>query len=85
MGRNSQAYLELLSFREPLVGGNYSAQAAFQHLLQCHLWQGVASNPIDFLAQAKQEGLHIPGRLEGQRNAELPTFTETRGQWAPAA
>ena len=66
MGRNSQAYLELLSFREPLVGGNYSAQAAFQHLLQCHLWQGVASNPIDLFYCTKPSGdPRGPSQLQG--------------------
>lgn len=75
MEKTSNTYLHLVFFREFLIGSYYLNHTAFQHLLQRHLGQGMASNPIDFLAQAEQEGLYIPGRLKEQRSVQSPTRT----------
>lgn len=50
MEETSDTYLHVFFFQKFLIGSYYLNQTAFQHLLQRHLWQGMASNSIDFLA-----------------------------------
>lgn len=63
-GKTLDIYRYLLFLCELLIGSCDLGHTGLQHLLQGHLGQGMASNPINFLAQAKQEGLYIPGRLK---------------------
>lgn len=68
LGKHLDIYLYLLFLCELLIGSYDLGHTGLQHLLQGHLGQGMASNPINFLAQAKQEGLYIPGWLKDNKH-----------------
>lgn len=80
-------YLGLLIFHELLVGSYHLVQAAFQHLLPGYLGQSMAADPVDFLTQAEQEILHVPGWLEEPRMGKVvspvPVCIEGHGALDP--
>lgn len=56
-------YLLLLLLHQLFIGSEHLSHAAPQQLLQRHLGQGVTTNPVQLLAQAEQEALHVPRGL----------------------
>lgn len=50
LGKHLGTHLYLFFLCELLIGSYDLGHAGLQHLLQGHLWQGMASNPINFLA-----------------------------------